>query len=203
MSGDNHKGNLSDEWTKLDELLEWLNNIEFSRPKKVIARDFADGRFMAELLKKYYPRMVELHNYPSANSISNKLKNWQVLNNKVLIPLGLGQSERFLTDVASGVKGTVEHLLCLIKNKIDDQKKKEEKEMEQVIYFEDEPFKSTASPAEFKSMKTLVALKEEEIEALSSKVKHLEALIQLKDQRIDDLLAQVNRCTCFRNLASY
>lgn len=39
--------------------------------------------FMAELLKKYYPRMVDLHNYPPANSIANKLKNWQVLNTKV------------------------------------------------------------------------------------------------------------------------
>ncbi|KAK9502063.1 hypothetical protein O3M35_012666 [Rhynocoris fuscipes] len=163
---------------------------------------------MAEILKKYHPRMVDLHNYPAANSFGNKLKNWETLNNKVLIPLGLGQSDKFLKDVAAGVKGTVEQLLYIIKYKVDEAKKKEEEEIEQgilysyseeVISHEDETFPSTVSLSEFKNMKSLLNKKEEEIASLSGKVKHLEALITLKDQRIEDLIAQVNRCTCFKN----
>lgn len=38
---------------------------------------------MAELLKHYFPRHVELHNYIPANSFANKLKNWNWLNDKV------------------------------------------------------------------------------------------------------------------------
>ncbi|XP_073970248.1 retinol dehydrogenase 11-like isoform X3 [Rhodnius prolixus] len=130
MSCDNIKSDLSLD-SRLEEILEWLNEIEFSRPKKILGRDFADGIFMAELLKKYYPRMVDLHNYPPANSIANKLKNWQVLNTKVLTPLGINQSDKFLKDVAIGSKGVVEHLLCLIKDKLEEAKKQEKKEMEQ------------------------------------------------------------------------
>lgn len=42
MSCDNIKSDLSLD-SRLEEILEWLNEIEFSRPKKILGRDFADG----------------------------------------------------------------------------------------------------------------------------------------------------------------
>lgn len=38
---------------------------------------------VAELLKYFYPRYVELHNYPGANSYALKLENWNTMNRKV------------------------------------------------------------------------------------------------------------------------
>jgi hypothetical protein len=35
---------------------------------------------MAETVRHYYPRLVDLHNYPAANSIAQKLYNWNTLN---------------------------------------------------------------------------------------------------------------------------
>ncbi len=39
---------------------------------------------MAEIVKYYYPKLVQLHNYMSANGISQKKENWRTLNSKVL-----------------------------------------------------------------------------------------------------------------------
>ena len=40
-----------------------VDTINLSRPKKHIARDFADGVLMAEVVHHYLPKLVELHNY--------------------------------------------------------------------------------------------------------------------------------------------
>lgn len=34
----------------------------------------------AELVAHYFPKLVELHNYSSANSLRQKLYNWATLN---------------------------------------------------------------------------------------------------------------------------
>jgi len=36
----------------------------------------------AELVAHYFPKLVELHNYSSANSLRQKLYNWATLNRK-------------------------------------------------------------------------------------------------------------------------
>ena len=42
---------------------------------------------MAELIKNYIPQIVELHNYPSTNSTSQKNYNWATLNSKILFKI--------------------------------------------------------------------------------------------------------------------
>ena len=54
---------------ELNNIYNWVDEIPLSRPKKNIARDFADGVLIAEIVKHYYPTLVELHNYSSANSM--------------------------------------------------------------------------------------------------------------------------------------
>ena len=70
--------NLSDE--QLNELYNWIDEIDFSRPKKNIARDFSDCLLTAELIKHYIPRLVSLHNYPSSHNLKQKTTNWATLN---------------------------------------------------------------------------------------------------------------------------
>jgi len=43
---------------------------------------------VAEVVANYFPRLVELHNYSPANSLQQKLYNWNTLNAKVFRKLG-------------------------------------------------------------------------------------------------------------------
>lgn len=52
----------------LNELYTWIDEIDFSRPKKNIARDFSDGLMVGELIKRYIPKLVQLHNYPPSEN---------------------------------------------------------------------------------------------------------------------------------------
>jgi hypothetical protein len=38
----------------------------------------------AEVVAFYFPRLVDIHNYSPANSVQQKLYNWNTLNTKVL-----------------------------------------------------------------------------------------------------------------------
>ncbi len=87
--------NNAKEDNELMYIYEWVDSVPLSRPKKSIARDFSDGGklifdknivMMAELIKHHAPKLVELHNYPSASSTQQKLYNWTTLNsNNTLI----------------------------------------------------------------------------------------------------------------------
>lgn len=39
----------------------------------------------AEVVKYFFPKLVELHNYTPANSIQQKLSNWGALNRQVCV----------------------------------------------------------------------------------------------------------------------
>lgn len=78
----------------LERIYELVDSIPFSRPKRNIHRDFSDGCMMAELLHFYFPKMVELHNYPATNSQSAKYNNWETLSSKVLKRLGIPLKRR-------------------------------------------------------------------------------------------------------------
>ena len=64
----------------MEQLLEWIDGISFSRPKRNLARDFSDGVLVAEILRQYHPRLVQLHNYPPASALNAKFNNWKTLN---------------------------------------------------------------------------------------------------------------------------
>ena len=74
-----------------------VDSIPLSRPKKYrypiwyrnISRDYSDALLMAETINHFYPKLVELHNYPATNSVKNKASNWKTLNSKALSKLGL------------------------------------------------------------------------------------------------------------------
>jgi len=78
---------------QLQEVYQMVDSISFSRAKKNINRDFADGLLMAELIQHYQPKIVSPHNYPAANAIGKKIQNWNTLALKVLKKLGIGLSK--------------------------------------------------------------------------------------------------------------
>ena len=107
----NEEMNGEQEENELMYIYEWVDSIELSRPKKNIARDFSDGVLLAEIMKSYLPRLVDLHNYPSCSNTKHKESNWNVLNNKVLKRLGIKLTKKEINDIIKCEHLAIEHLL--------------------------------------------------------------------------------------------
>ncbi|XP_053797950.1 sperm flagellar protein 1, partial [Vidua chalybeata] len=73
----------------LVSLYRWLDTVPLSRPRKNIARDFSDGVLAAEVVKFFFPSLVELHSFVPTSSTAQKVANWGHLNRKVLSKLNL------------------------------------------------------------------------------------------------------------------
>lgn len=171
-----------------EELYKWVDCHEISRPKRNLNRDFSDAVAMAELLKSHWPRLVELHNYAPRSSLARKLDNWTTLNRKVLAKIGLRLSGPELEGVARGQPGAVEQLLERVRRKVEVRQCPAEPRQ---LPAEQQPL----VPAELLERQQLeLDIKDEAIELLGEKVKHLQNLLQLKDQRIDELTAKLDHC---------
>lgn len=70
---------------ELNSVYNWIDEVPLTRPKKNIARDFADGVMMAETVAHFLPKLVEIHNYIPAHSLSQKSANWNTLNSNSLL----------------------------------------------------------------------------------------------------------------------
>lgn len=103
----------------LHDLYLWVDEIPLSKPKRNIARDFADGVCIAEVVKYHFPKHVELHNYTPASSMTQKLDNWSTLNQKVFRKLYFEVPAEEVRDIASAVPGAVERFLRALRIKIN------------------------------------------------------------------------------------
>jgi hypothetical protein len=107
---------LSDE--QAHQVYTWVDKHALSRPKRNIARDFADGVCVAEIMKFYFPQFVELHNYVAAFSQKQKIENWLTLKQKVFRRLNLDVDPKELSDISNAVPGAIEKLLLALMHKI-------------------------------------------------------------------------------------
>nr|KAF6472587.1 sperm flagellar 1 [Molossus molossus] len=105
----------------LHQLYLWVDNIPLSRPKRNLSRDFSDGVLVAEVIKFYFPKMVEMHNYVPANSIQQKLSNWGHLNRKVLNKLNFWVPEDVMRQIAQCTPGVVELVLIPLRQRLEDR----------------------------------------------------------------------------------
>ena len=112
--------NLEDpEDNKLMYIYEWVDSIPLSRQKKNISRDFNDAVLFAEMIKYHYPRLVDLHNYPSASSTKAKIINWETLNKKVLEKIGLKLGKNEIDDLVRSKPNAIENLLGRLYNVVN------------------------------------------------------------------------------------
>ena len=102
-------GLLDDE--ELQRIYQWVDEVPLSRPKRNIARDFADGVLVAEIVSHYFPRLVELHNYSAANSYAQKIYNWNTLNTQVFRKLGFTAQKQELDELCNCHAQAAEKLL--------------------------------------------------------------------------------------------
>lgn len=96
-------------------IYNWVDEIPLSRPKRSISRDFSDGVLVAEIVRHFIPKMVEMHNYSQAHSVSQKTYNWNTLNNKILKKLGLNLSKKEIEDVVAMQPDCIEKVLFALK----------------------------------------------------------------------------------------
>ncbi|EFN84323.1 sperm flagellar protein 1 [Harpegnathos saltator] len=189
---------------QLGEIYEWIDQIKLSRPKKNIARDFSDGVLMAELLKRYYPKHVDVHNYVAGNSIAKKMDNWCTLNRKVFSKIDMKLKKELINQLASSQPGVIEKILGDLRAKIlKDCNVDRESLYSNHEDGKGEAVKSVLNPdvATNKSVPqhVFVRLKQElqekndKISTLQQKISHMESIMKLKDQRIDDLTLQITK----------
>ncbi|XP_066150334.1 sperm flagellar protein 1-like [Euwallacea fornicatus] len=104
---------------QLEDIYQWVDDHEITRQKKNLHRDFSDAVSLAEILKKHYPKLVELHNYAPRHALSRKIINWETLNKKVLNKLKINLSSAEQEQLARAVPGVIERLLHKIKLKVE------------------------------------------------------------------------------------
>ncbi|XP_056113091.1 sperm flagellar protein 1 [Rhinichthys klamathensis goyatoka] len=106
----------------LQYLYAWIDKIPLSRTKRNISRDFSDGVMAAEVVKHFFPKLVELHNYTPAHSTQQKLSNWSTLNRKVFSKLNFQIPEDLLKKIVDSTAGYIEPVLCSLKEKIEEKR---------------------------------------------------------------------------------
>ena len=114
---------LTDE--QLRALYAWIDAVPLSRPKRNISRDFSDGVLVAELIAAYFPTMVELHNYTNAHSISQKMYNFETLNNRVLRKFGFQITKPTVERIVHCEAGVIETVLNSLQYKMAKYREKQ------------------------------------------------------------------------------
>ncbi|XP_066248645.1 sperm flagellar protein 1-like isoform X2 [Euwallacea similis] len=136
----------------LEDIFQWVDEHEITRQKKNFHRDFSDAVSLAEILKKHYPKLVELHNYAPKHALSQKIVNWETLNKKVLNKLKINLSPAEQGQLARAVPGVIERLLHKIKLKVEKHEtaQKNVENKEKTYYLEG------ISPKEFEEGKAIL-----------------------------------------------
>uniref|UniRef100_I3M761 Sperm flagellar protein 1 n=1 Tax=Ictidomys tridecemlineatus TaxID=43179 RepID=I3M761_ICTTR len=201
----------------LHQLYLWVDNIPLSRPKRNLSRDFSDGVLVAEVIKFYFPKMVEMHNYVPANSLQQKLSNWGHLNRKVLNKLNFSVPDDVMRKIAQCTPGVVELVLIPLKQRLEERQRRRKQGSGSLQVapssnlskcFGEERFPGeqvgrlpAPRPPGYSqalqgdpSFVLQIAEKEQEllasqetVQVLQMKVRRLEHLLQLKNVRIEDL----------------
>uniref|UniRef100_A0A8C8KBI6 Calponin-homology (CH) domain-containing protein n=1 Tax=Oncorhynchus tshawytscha TaxID=74940 RepID=A0A8C8KBI6_ONCTS len=214
----------------LQDLFAWIDKIPLSRPKRNITRDFSDGVMAAEVVKYFFPKLVELHNYTPANSIQQKLSNWGTLNRKVFSKLNFHIPEETVKRIVVSTAGVIEPVLCSLRERIDDKRQQCTEDtllvgLSLFLHFlcpsEPLPKKEERAHVHQHTDKTSTVLGsqvdptirlvleekeqallalQETVEILQIKVNRLEHLVQLKDMRLEDLTRHLERYKARANM---
>ncbi|XP_020336960.1 sperm flagellar protein 1 isoform X2 [Oncorhynchus kisutch] len=185
----------------LQDLFAWIDKIPLSRPKRNITRDFSDGVMAAEVVKYFFPKLVELHNYTPANSIQQKLSNWGTLNRKVFSKLNFHIPEETVKRIVD-----VEYYNNRNREKPLTEPPPKKEERAHVHQHTDKTSTVLGSQVDptirlvlEEKEQALLAL-QETVEILQIKVNRLEHLVQLKDMRLEDLTRHLERYKARANM---
>ena len=188
----NDEMNNEQEENELMYIYEWVDSIELSRPKKNIARDFSDGVLLAEIIKSYLPRLVDLHNYPSCSNTKHKESNWNVLNNKVLKRIGIKLSKKEINDIIKCEHLAIEHLLqrvySVLQSKINMNK--DAKNISNINFQKNNNDKLRKTLEE---KENIIKQLHDIIEVLQLKLKNSEEMEKILENKVAELTEALNK----------
>jgi len=188
----NDEMNNEQEENELMYIYEWVDSIELSRPKKNIARDFSDGVLLAEIIKSYLPRLVDLHNYPSCSNTKHKESNWNVLNNKVLKRIGIKLSKKEINDIIKCEHLAIEHLLqrvySVLQSKINMNK--DAKNISNINFQKNNNDKLRKTLEE---KENIIKQLHDIIEVLQLKLKNSEEMEKILENKVQQLTDSLNK----------
>ena len=104
------------------EIYQWVDQVQLTRPKKSIARDFCDAVLVAEVIKHFQPKLIDIHNYPPACNLKQKFTNWTTLNKKVLIRLQIVLAPEQIEDLVNAKPLKIEKFLSMLRPKLESFK---------------------------------------------------------------------------------
>ena len=194
----------------VDNLLRWIDSYELSRCNKKLCRDFSDAVLTAEILKFEFPKLVELHNYPSRNALNSKIDNWNTLNRKVLKEMNIQLKPEDIEKLSRADLQQIENFLFKVMNRINYIKTSESQiklmskssdtktdimTVTVQIQIGDHIENVTQRMIEYSIYEKLQKdhdMQQAEIESLMRKNEHYCELMELKSQIIVDLLHQLD-----------
>ncbi|EDV32916.1 uncharacterized protein Dana_GF20696 [Drosophila ananassae] len=201
--------NLSSE--EVEEVYKWLrqNSVCTNR----LRREFSDVLPLAELLKRDYPRLIDLFNYPKKNSVQLKLANWETFNFKVLSKFNMTLSKEFMELLANGINGAAEVLLHEVIRLEKRQRLVEERNAilrQEQAWEENDEVKTVVinkqigdGIVQMPQKMILYSLyekiardsqsKDVIIDAYQQRLAHMENIIKVKTERIEELLMQMGK----------
>jgi cell division protein FtsB len=105
---------------KYSEVYEWINSLTLSGPINNFRRDFSDGRYLAEIIYFYIPKIIDLNNYFKTSSIKSKYINWNLLEERVLRKIKVKLTKEEKQNIIEAKKFAIEPLLKRIYNAIEN-----------------------------------------------------------------------------------
>jgi hypothetical protein len=197
------------------DILAWLDTIPLSRPVRHIETDFSDGILVAEIVAYFFPEYVDLDMFHTARNMSQRTKNWRLLNSDVLPKLSLHAPGTVVHDITNGDHRAVELFLLHLREKLEEHLLRtgrksrlqwetwrsfnvERHRLPQLLMTPRTPRRTGLLPgyASFNRggryldsylYDDALRAREEEIDILRGKLKRCENLIRTKDKRIQEL----------------
>ena len=102
------------------DLLAWLETIPLSRPVQALESDFSDGILIAEIVAYFFPEYVDLEIFQPARNMSQRTKNWRLLNAEVLPKISLHAPGTVVHDMTNGDHRAVELFLLHLREKLEE-----------------------------------------------------------------------------------
>ena len=102
------------------DLLGWLDTIPLSHPVQALESDFCDGILIAEIVGYFFPEYVDLEIFSPARNMSQRTKNWRLLNAEVLPKLSLHAPGTVVHDITNGDQRAVELFLLHLREKLEE-----------------------------------------------------------------------------------
>ncbi|EDV92177.1 GH24770 [Drosophila grimshawi] len=196
---------------EIAEVHKWLQQNEFNASR--IRREFSDVLPLAEMMKRDYPRLVDLNNFPKRSSVQRKVANWEAFNYKVLSKFNLQMNPEFILLLATGAHGAAEVLLSEIMRVKKRQRVVESRNAilaQEQIWEENDEVKTVIVNKQvgdgivqvpqkmilyslYENMARDNQAKDLIIETNRKRLAHMENIIKVKTERIDELLIQVGK----------